>query len=130
MRKVESQEYKEIVLDIMKRIDKICEIERIEYCLFYGALLGAVRHGGFIPWDDDIDLIMLRSEYDRLRDAITAHPEYNLNFIDISTNSKTIYPFAKVCDVRTINFDEDFVDVDGYGAFVDIFPYDYLPDAV
>lgn len=121
-------EYKKIVLDILIRIDEICKKEGIQYCLFYGALIGAVRHGGYIPWDDDIDLLMQRVEYDKLRDAIVAHPEYNLNFIDIKTNPKTIYPFAKVCDVRTIDLDDDFVDVEGYGAFVDIFPYDYLPE--
>ena len=128
MRKVTFDEYKRIVLDIFRRIDAICRKENIEYCLFYGALIGAVRHGGFIPWDDDIDLLMVRKEYDRLRDYIVTHPEYNLNFIDISTNPKTIYPFAKVCDVRTVDSDRDFIDVEGYGAFVDIFPYDYLPE--
>ncbi len=128
MRKVTMTEYKKIVLDILVRIDEICRKEEIQYCLFFGALIGAVRHGGFIPWDDDIDLIMQREDYDRLRAAIAAHPELNLIFIDIKTNPKTVYPYAKVCDVRTIEQDADFIDVEGYGAFVDIFPYDYLPE--
>lgn len=128
MHKVDSAEYKQLVLNIFIKIDKLCRENGIEYCLFYGALLGAVRHGGYIPWDDDIDLIMRRTEYDKLRDLIVSDPDCGLNFIDISTNEKSIYTFAKVCDVRTKAVDKYFIDVDGYGAFVDIFPFDYLPE--
>lgn len=128
MRRVDSAEYKQLVLNNLVTIDRLCRENQIEYCLFYGALIGAVRHGGFIPWDDDIDLVMRREEYDKLRDVIIHSPDCGLNFIDITTDEKTIYSFAKVCDVRTRVTDLNFLDVEGYGAFVDIFPFDYLPE--
>lgn len=128
MRRINHEEYKSIVLSILFRIDAICREHGINYLLFYGSLLGAVRHGGFIPWDDDIDLIMLRDDYDHLREVILAHPESGIRFIDIISHDHTIYPFAKVCDIRTKLNEVYFEDVEGYGAFVDIFPLDHLPE--
>ena len=56
---------KSIELDIMDEIDIICRKNHIPYFLMYGTLIGAHRHGGFIPWDDDIDICMFRSNYER-----------------------------------------------------------------
>lgn len=128
MKKVLAEEYKQIVLSILIRVDEICKKNNITYCVFYGALLGSVRHGGYIPWDDDIDIIMTRNDYNKLMVAILSNPQYGLNFIDIQTNSKTVYAFAKICDIKTKVIDRAFEDVEGYGAFVDVFPYDYLPN--
>ena len=56
----------ETELDILDVIDKVCAEHGIRYSLGYGSLLGAVRHGGFIPWDDDLDIMMPREDYERL----------------------------------------------------------------
>lgn len=62
------------MLDMLIYIDKICNEQNIEYCLEAGNVLGAIRHGGFIPWDDDIDIILKRSEYKRLCEYLLEHP--------------------------------------------------------
>ena len=127
MRKIEINEYKEIVVSILARIDRICRENNLKYNLAYGTLIGAVRHNGFIPWDDDADITMFRDEYIKLREIVN-HGDYGLRFIDISTDNDTIFPFGKVCDVRTHLKEKDFREVKNYGAFVDVFPLDYLPN--
>lgn len=62
------------MLDMLIYIDKVCKEQNIEYSLDGGNVLGAIRHGGFIPWDDDIDIVLRRSEYDRLCKYLLEHP--------------------------------------------------------
>lgn len=127
MRRLSEQEYKQTALSILVRIDRLCRAHQLTYMLCYGTLLGAVRHQGFIPWDDDIDIIMPRADYDALA-ALICREDCGLNFISIETSPQTIYPYGKVCDVTTVAYEHDFRHVEGYGVFVDVFPMDYLPD--
>ena len=127
MRRIDIDEYKKIVLSILVRIDKVCRDYNLTYQLAYGTLLGSVRHGGFIPWDDDADIIMPREDYEKLAEIIN-NGQYGLNFINAKDNKDTIYAFGKVCDTNTIMYEKNYRQVEGYGAFVDIFPLDYLPD--
>lgn len=129
MRKLTSDEYKSVILNILIKIDKICRENGFNYTIAFGTLLGAVRHKGFIPWDDDIDIFMPREDYAKIGEYLINHPETGLNYIDISNRNDDIYYPAKVCDVSTvINRESTFVHVDGYGAYIDIFPLDYLPN--
>ncbi len=126
MKRLTNEEYKEVVLGVLLQIDEICRTNDLTYMLCYGTLLGAVRHQGFIPWDDDVDIIMPRKDYDVLRQLIT-DGDYGLNFISIETHRDTIYPYGKVCATDTTLYEKHFRPVKGYGAFVDVFPMDYLP---
>lgn len=128
MKQLTSEEYKGRLLGVMLKIDTICRENDIWYSIIYGTLLGAVRHQGFIPWDDDIDIAMPRDAYSKLRMHICAHPELGLNCIDISNHKDTIYICGKICDAKTKVIESDFRSVDGYGAFVDVFLLDNIPD--
>ena len=68
MRKLELKEVQRTALDVLIKIDEICKKLDLEYSLAYGTLIGAVRHNGFIPWDDDVDIMMPRK--DVLRETI------------------------------------------------------------
>lgn len=128
MRKVELDEYKSILTDILVKIDNICRENNIPYFLYAGTLLGAVRHQGFIPWDDDVDIAMFREDYDRLADIIHSG-DYGINFIRIEENPDTIYPYGKICDTNTRLDEHNFKHVENYGAFIDVFPLDYMPNS-
>ena len=65
MKKIELEELKQIELDMMQEIDNVCQSNGIHYYMVGGTLLGAVRHKGFIPWDDDIDIAMPRKDFER-----------------------------------------------------------------
>lgn len=120
------EEYKNVVLQVMVKLDKFCREHELRYMLAYGSLLGAVRHGGFIPWDDDMDILMPREDYDKLRELLRDN-DLGLRFLDIETCPETIYSFGKVCDANTELWEDNFQTVPGMGAYVDIFPLDHLP---
>lgn len=128
MYKLDIEECKKITLDILIKIDKICRKNNFVYMICYGTLLGAIRHKGYIPWDDDIDIIMPREDYYKLGEYIIKHPELGLNYIDVSNRKDTIYYCAKICDKSTTVEESNFKHVEGYGLFVDVFPMDYLPE--
>lgn len=126
MRKIESEELKELQMQILDYIDAFCRKNDIKYTISGGTLLGAVRHGGFIPWDDDVDIQMLRSEYDRftnLWNEETNHSYYEL--VNIESGNNMGYPFGKIHDTRTVTYIKDFART---GVFVDVFPVDNVVD--
>ena len=121
MRKLTLDEYKAVVRDVLFKIDDICRENGLTYFLDSGTLLGAVRHKGFIPWDDDIDIAMFREDYNRLADIIQ-NGHYGLNFLRIEECPDTIYPYGKICDTSTTLVEKNFRTPEGYGAFVDVSP--------
>ncbi|GBG97258.1 LicD family protein [Lactococcus termiticola] len=126
MNKISSQELKKIQLDMLAFIDQTCRQEQINYSLGGGSLLGAVRHGGFIPWDDDIDLVLPRADYERLLERFMQElpDEYGLIYYK---SRPTYLPFAKLYDKRTY-FTSKLDNLNrGTGVFIDLFPMDVLP---
>lgn len=127
-REVSLDEYKQLILGVLLKVDSICRENNLKYTLFYGTLLGAVRHEGFIPWDDDIDIAMPIEDYDKLAEIIH-NGDYGINFIRPEENIDTCFAFGKVCDTRTIIYESNVADIVGYGAYIDIFPFVKIPFA-
>lgn len=122
MRKLKTEEIKKYELDILKYINDFCKKNNIEYFLAYGTLIGAIRHRGFIPWDDDIDIVIKRKDYERFRKLFTDTENYKI--LDIENNEDYYYPFVKIVDTRTKVIEKDFKDIDDLGVWVDVFPLD------
>lgn len=114
---------KRVEIGILDYVVSICEKHNLRYYLMYGTLIGAIRHKGFIPWDDDIDIIMPRPDYEKLLDisASSSHPKYQL----LSSRDKGyLYGFSKFVDKQTKIIDDTIEKIPGLGIWVDIFPYD------
>lgn len=126
MKEIDVEELKAIQLDILKDIHSFCVSHDIKYSLAFGSLLGAIRHGGFIPWDDDIDIMMRRDEYERF---IRAYGNDKYRIADLSTNAGYGLPFAKVEDIRT-KMDEMVEGTTEFGIYIDVFPVDNVPDDI
>ena len=120
------KERQELLLQLMIEIDKFCRCHDIKYSLAGGTLLGSVRHKGFIPWDDDIDIYMLRDDFDRFT-KIYKPTKYNALVFNTELN-KNFLPqgFAKIVNPMTYVFDKH--GWAEFGVFVDVFPLDFVPD--
>lgn len=125
MKKIDSDELKDIQLEILKEVDSFCINNDIDYIVYAGSLIGLVRHGGYIPWDDDIDIAMPRPSYDRFINEFK-HPYLRVQSYE--KNDSFMYTFSKVDDVRTVLI-EDKRYKSEIGVNIDIFPLDALPSS-
>lgn len=112
-------------VEILKDIDTFCKENDIEYFIIYGTAIGAVRHGGFIPWDDDIDIGMRRADFDRFMSIAKEGMADKYDILNIEETPGYIVSFAKVSKkgtrfVEATNTNEEYEQ----GIFIDIFPFD------
>ena len=119
-------ELRGIQLAILDNIHDFCQQEGITYFLSSGTLLGAVRHKGYIPWDDDIDLYMPRASYERFIESYsTTSDRYRV--INPRTEIDYYYTFAKVVDTMTRMVERETPGFE-IGVYIDIFPVDYVSE--
>lgn len=120
MKEVTEQGLKKTQLDILNTVATFCEKENINYVLFYGTLLGAVRHHGFIPWDDDVDIAMPREDYKRFMDSFPMD-----KYLCLCNEKDRTFPYSygKVnrLDTKLIEVSNLIYDL---GINIDIFPID------
>src|SRR5690606_25859094 len=116
------KEYQEKAIGTLEAIIQLCERENIRYFIAGGALIGAVRHQGFVPWDDDIDICVLRQVYELLF-ASAAKLLQLFEILHAGNDHDYIYPFTKAYDAST-TMTEDFERPFTRGVLVDMFPLD------
>lgn len=123
MTQLEARQVKAVELDILTELDRVCREHQLSYALAYGTLIGAMRHSGFIPWDDDIDVYMPRDDYEKLYD-LWKQGGLGEHYSLVSYRDRTsINSYCKLVDTRTRAV-ESFLDesAGNLGLWVDIFP--------
>ena len=127
-KRISNDAAKQIELNILKHIKKVCEENNIRYTLVFGTLLGAVRHQGFIPWDDDIDIGIPMPDYLKLMDILEKDDKYLLKY-DMKDIDYT-YSHAKLTDPSTIALENNKPRKPEIGIWVDIFPISGIPESM
>ena len=120
MKKLSTDEIKKIALDILIDVDRFCIENNITYFLACGTLLGAIKYKGFIPWDDDIDIMMPRPDYERFIES------YKSDKYKVLSPSEGMYFYGKVYDTNTevIENGNDYKKYSPIGIDIDVFPLD------
>ena len=121
------KETQRISLELLNVVANVCEEQHLRYALIYGTLIGAVRHQGYIPWDDDIDIMMPRPDYEKLLQYLKKHiGEYpHIQIFNPDECADYPYMITRISDNRYV------IEVDnekpyGMGVFIDVYPYDGL----
>jgi len=136
LRRLDAEETKGKLLELLIKFDSFCKEHELRYFLSGGTLLGAVRHKGFIPWDDDIDVMMPRPDYNKLK-ALTAEMEQEkagIYAFDYTNEPSYFYPFLKVVDPHVFIVPQLYeryrpsIVPDYYNLFLDVFPLDGIAE--
>ena len=126
MKRLNTEEVKKIQLEILDKVASFCEENDITYWLDTGTLLGAIRHKGYIPWDDDIDIGMLRKDYDKFTELFNKNNE-RYKFVCFENTPDFYVAFGKVIDTNTVLYEPD-KNGSKLAINIDVFVYDNAPD--
>lgn len=124
MNKLTRQEIRNIQIVILDEIDRFCRANNIKYMLAYGTLIGAVRHKGFIPWDDDVDVMMTRPEYEKFKKKYTDSADFG--FISREIDPTYMFSFGRLYDKHTVKLLYGETKKE-YGVCIDVYPMDGAP---
>ena len=124
MKEIGLKELRDLQLDILQNVHDFCVAHGIHYSLAYGTLLGAIRHKGYIPWDDDIDIAMLRPDYEKF---MREYKDEVYRFCECRLDKDIHIGFGKVEDTRTIIIEAG--NTKNLGVTIDVFPIDDLCDS-
>lgn len=116
-----------LLYKLMSEFHNICEANSLKYSLDFGSLLGAVRHNAMIPWDDDLDVAMPRNDYDKFIELMREH-EFDKLFLYEPSCKNYIYPYAKLALKDTVLYEDLSPKYSCLGLYMDIFPFDGVPD--
>ena len=119
-------ELKLVLIEILNCFVSFCEENNLNYMLEGGTLLGAIRHKGFIPWDDDIDIAMPREDYERMHQIIRKKPLPSRYRLESLQYGNSPYPFAKIVDTKTVIVNSG--STLHKSLWIDVFPLDGIPD--
>lgn len=126
MKELSLQEIKQVELEILKVFHTFCVENHIRYFISHGTLLGAIRYKGFIPWDDDLDVLVPREDYNRLINLFQDTAQYQL--VAFEKNENYAFPYAKLCDMTTRKVEGGYINGTELGLDIDVFPLDYWDD--
>lgn len=123
------EELQAVELDTLKKLHVFLEKHQLRYCMAFGTLLGAVRHKGFIPWDNDVDLVMPRPDYEELLRLLkTESIADDVKYGHYDTDPNYHYTYMRIYDARTVVIAEHLWDKPkDLGVWIDIFPADGVP---
>lgn len=125
MKEITLEERKKVQLQMLIEIDAFCRKHSIRYSLAYGTLIGAIRHKGFIPWDDDVDIMMPLPDMLRFREIFKSK---TMCYCDVDTDDRYQYAFSRIADTRTYN--KDGLISTTYGICIDLYPVLGLPHSI
>jgi lipopolysaccharide cholinephosphotransferase len=124
---IKIREVQKTQLEILLEFDRICKKHNIIYQLFAGTLLGSIRHKGFIPWDDDIDVCLLRDDYERFLEVCNKDLDNKYFLQTYASDPNYIMQFAKLRKNNTVFLEKVTANCDiHHGVYIDIFPLDYV----
>lgn len=127
MKELSRQEVQNVETRLLEEFADVCESHGLRYYLAYGTLIGAARHQGFIPWDDDVDVMMPRKDFEILFSEFNKwHLRPTSQFVHCR-NEKSRFPFGRIIDTRTLVDEEYSESGEGLGAWIDVFPLDDMP---
>lgn len=127
MKELTLKELQEFSLRILKDVHLFCEKENIRYSLAYGTLIGAIRHQGFIPWDNDIDICMPRPDYERFIKTFKSE-KFQLAYFGKECKYDNLIAYARVFDNKETTTKGAHWIAQPAGVWIDIFPLDGVPD--
>ena len=114
-----------VTLKLVEKLIQICDAVGVNYYVAYGSLIGAVRHKGFIPWDDDFDVVMLRNDYEKFCDYCIHHQDEMKPYKLLTRKNEENYPY-NIARLNNMDYRAVYENVQGYdsGVFIDIYPLD------